>query len=58
MPRHLGTRTSIPVPGGKLIEEYVGRVNSGPDGVSVARMTAPGGWTEPAQAPDLAHRDD
>jgi mannose-6-phosphate isomerase-like protein (cupin superfamily) len=53
MPRHLTQPSRIPVPGGKLIEEYVGRVNSGTDGVSVARMTAPGGWEEPAQAPDF-----
>lgn len=51
MPQHLPASTSIPVPGGKIIDEYVGRVNSGTEAVSVARMTAPGGWTEPAQAP-------
>jgi len=45
--------TGIPVPGGKIIEEYVGRVNSGESAVSVARMTAPGGWTEPYQTPDF-----
>jgi mannose-6-phosphate isomerase-like protein (cupin superfamily) len=43
--------TRIPVPGGKIIEEYVGRVNSGETAVSVARMIAPGGWDEPAQVP-------
>ncbi len=31
----------IPVPGGKVIDEYVGRVASGDDAVSVARMAAP-----------------
>ena len=31
----------------KLIEEFVGRVNSGTPGVSVARMRSPGGWVEP-----------
>jgi mannose-6-phosphate isomerase-like protein (cupin superfamily) len=41
------------VPGGKIIEEYVGRVNSGESAVSVARMDAPGGWTEPFQTPDF-----
>lgn len=53
MPQHLTSPTSIPVPGGKVIDEYVGRVNSGTAGVSVARMTAPGGWAEPAQAPEF-----
>ena len=43
--------TRIPVPGGKVIDEYVGRVNSGEVGVSVAHMVAPGGWVEPAQQP-------
>jgi mannose-6-phosphate isomerase-like protein (cupin superfamily) len=37
----------------KRIEEYVGRVNSGHSGVSVARMTSPGGWEEPGQRPDF-----
>src|SRR5262249_23639169 len=45
--------TRIPVPGGKLIDEYVGRVNSGEAAVSIAHMVAPGGWAEPAQAPDF-----
>jgi len=45
--------TSIPVPGGKVIDEYVGRVNTGTGAVSVAHMTAPPGWDEPAQAPEF-----
>jgi mannose-6-phosphate isomerase-like protein (cupin superfamily) len=45
--------TRIPVPGGKVIDEYVGRVNSGETAVSVAHMVAPGGWVEPAQRPDF-----
>jgi mannose-6-phosphate isomerase-like protein (cupin superfamily) len=51
VPQHITAPTTIPVPGGKVIDEYVGRVNSRTDAVSVARMSAPGGWTEPAQAP-------
>ena len=51
MPQHIAAPTTIPVPGGKKIDEYVGRVNSGTATLSVARMAAPGGWTEPAQAP-------
>lgn len=43
--------TRIPVPGGKVIDEYVGRVTTGTEAVSVAHMVAPGGWTEPAQQP-------
>ena|SRR5262245_40177967 len=41
----------VPVPGGKIIDEYVGRVATGEQRVSVARMDAPGGWEEPAQRP-------
>lgn len=37
----------------KLIEEYVGRVNSGTEGVSIARMRSPEGWTEPGQRPEF-----
>jgi mannose-6-phosphate isomerase-like protein (cupin superfamily) len=53
MPQHIAAPTTIPVPGGKQIDEYVGRVNSGTGAVSVARMTAPGGWAEPAQTPEF-----
>ncbi|MFC4115625.1 cupin domain-containing protein [Nonomuraea zeae] len=45
--------TRIPVPGGKLIDEHVGRVNSGDEAVSIAHMTAPPGWEEPAQTPSF-----
>lgn len=45
--------TRIPVPGGKVIDEYVGRLTTGTESVSVAHMVAPGGWTEPAQAPEF-----
>ena len=37
----------------KLIDEYVGRVNTGTDGVSVAHMRSPGGWLEPGQTPEF-----
>ena len=45
--------TRVPVPGGKVIDEYVGRVNTGDNDVSVAHMIAPAGWTEPFQTPDF-----
>lgn len=35
----------------KRIEEFVGRVNTGTEGVSIARMTSPAGWVEPGQTP-------
>ena len=37
----------------KVIEEYVGRVNTGVREVSVARMRSPGGWEEPGQTPEF-----
>jgi mannose-6-phosphate isomerase-like protein (cupin superfamily) len=37
----------------KRIEEFVGLVNSGTAGVSVARMTSPSGWVEPGQTPQF-----
>lgn len=37
----------------KIIEEYIGRVNSGTDVVSIARMKSPGGGIEPAQIPEF-----
>jgi ethanolamine utilization protein EutQ (cupin superfamily) len=37
----------------KLIDEYVGRVNSGHESVSVAHMRSPGGWQEPGQTPEF-----
>ena len=37
----------------KIIEEYVGRVSSGTESVSVARMRSPGGWVEPGQTPEF-----
>lgn len=39
------------MPGGKLIDEHIGRVNSGDERLSIARMVAPPGWEEPAQTP-------
>jgi mannose-6-phosphate isomerase-like protein (cupin superfamily) len=37
----------------KIIEEFVGRVNSQTDGVSIARMRSPSGWSEPGQTPEF-----
>lgn len=35
----------------KLIDEVVGRVNTGTAAVSVAHMRSPAGWVEPGQRP-------
>lgn len=37
----------------KIIDEFVGRVNSGTDGLSIARMRSPAGWVEPGQTPEF-----
>ena len=37
----------------KLIDEYIGRVNSKTSSVSVAHMRSPQGWEEPGQAPEF-----
>ena len=52
-PRLVGEPTRIPVPGGKVIDEYVGKVTTGTTAVSVAHMRAPAGWDEPAQVPEF-----
>ena len=37
----------------KVIEEFVGRVNSATRAVSIARMKSPAGWSEPGQTPEF-----
>jgi mannose-6-phosphate isomerase-like protein (cupin superfamily) len=37
----------------KVIEEFIGRVNSGTEDVSIARMRSPSGWVEPGQTPEF-----
>src|SRR5213082_1852283 len=37
----------------KLIDEYIGRVNSKTSSASVAHMRSPSGWVEPGQTPDF-----
>lgn len=51
--RKVDVATKIPVPGGKLIEELFGRVNTETDDFSLAHMVAPPGWSEPAQTPEF-----
>ena len=45
--------SSILVPGGKVIEELFGRVNTGSEEFSLARMVAPPAWSEPPQTPQF-----
>ena len=55
MPRLIEFPTVIAAAGNKpkKIEEYAGRVNSGHETVSVARMKSPSGWVEPGQRPEF-----
>jgi len=55
MTTHLTAPTIIKAVGNKpkTIEEFIGRVNSQTDEVSIARMNSPSGWIEPGQKPDF-----
>jgi len=53
MPQLIAAPTLIPVPGNKVIEEFIGRVNSGDTQASIARMRSPAGWSEPGQRPEF-----
>jgi mannose-6-phosphate isomerase-like protein (cupin superfamily) len=53
MPTFIEKPTRIEAAGNKpkIIDEYVGRVNTGTESTSVAHMRSPGGWVEPGQRP-------
>jgi quercetin dioxygenase-like cupin family protein len=55
VPRLIENPTRIAAAGNKpkLIDEFVGRVNSGDAGLSVAVMQSPAGWVEPGQRPEF-----
>lgn len=55
MPEHVQAPSIIEAAGNKpkVIEEYVGRANTGTEAVSIARMRSPGGWEEPGQTPEF-----
>ena len=55
MPTLIAQPTRIQAAGNKpkLIDEYVGRVNSKTSATSVAHMRSPGGWLEPGQTPEF-----
>ena len=53
MPQLISSPTRIPVPGGKVIEEYIGAVNNRESQASVAHMRSPAGWSEPGQRPEF-----
>src|ERR1700694_4358198 len=53
MPELIDGHHQILVPGNKIIDAYVGRVNNREAQVSIARMSSPAGWSEPGQRPDF-----
>jgi mannose-6-phosphate isomerase-like protein (cupin superfamily) len=55
MPKLISAPTRITAAGTppKLIDEYVGRVNSGDPALSIAHMRSPAGWSEPGQRPQF-----
>jgi mannose-6-phosphate isomerase-like protein (cupin superfamily) len=55
MPQLIAQPTRITAVGNlpKQIDEYVGRVNSHTDALSIAHMRSPSGWQEPGQRPNF-----
>jgi ethanolamine utilization protein EutQ len=55
MPTLINQPTRIEAAGNKpkIIEEFIGRVNSQEPRLSVAKMTSPSGWLEPGQTPEF-----
>ena len=55
MPTIIKSPTKIEAAGNKpkLIEEFVGRVNSSHENISIAKMQSPAGWEEPGQTPEF-----
>jgi ethanolamine utilization protein EutQ len=55
MPTLIAQPTRIAPAGNKpkLIDEFIGHVNSQTSACSVARMQSPAGWREPGQTPDF-----
>jgi mannose-6-phosphate isomerase-like protein (cupin superfamily) len=55
MPTLISQPTRIQAAGNKpkLIDEYIGRVNSKTSAASVAHMSSPHGWLEPGQTPEF-----
>ena len=54
-PTLLSAPTRITAAGNKpkVIDEYIGRINSNTSEASVAHMRSPSGWLEPGQTPDF-----
>jgi mannose-6-phosphate isomerase-like protein (cupin superfamily) len=55
MAKHIKSPTQVKSAGTKfkLIEEFIGKVNSGNSDISIAKMKSPAGWKEPQQTPQF-----
>jgi len=55
MPVHIKAPTIIEAAGNKtkIIEEFIGVVNTGNSEISIAKMKSPEGWEEPPQTPEF-----
>src|SRR5690348_3321890 len=55
VPTLIAAATRIEAAGNKpkIIQEYIGRVNSKTQALSIARMSSPAGWVEPGQTPEF-----
>src|SRR5881394_715870 len=55
MPKLISAPTRITAAGNKpkLIDEFIGRVNSSESRLSIAHMRSPSGWVEPGQTPEF-----
>lgn len=55
MPTFIKNPTKIEASGNKpkIIQEFIGRVNSSNEQISIAKMTSPAGWEEPGQTPEF-----
>ena len=55
MPTHIPSPKRITAAGNKpkLIDEYIGRINSNTSALSIAHMRSPSGWLEPGQTPEF-----
>ncbi len=55
MPKFIPSPSIVHAAGNKpkIIEEFIGRVNSNTSAISIAKMKSPGGWVEPGQTPEF-----
>ena len=55
MPTFISSPSIVQAAGNKpkIIEEFIGRINTKPSAVSIAKMKSPGGWVEPGQTPEF-----